>query len=127
MKMNVVLVIQGVLATLFGLAFLVVPRMGMQPFLFGGEEASATYYFLTRCFGASVIVVAVLSWAGLRLTDRYAKRIIAAAFGIWTLLTGLLFIFATASEIVTAFGWSQVGINFVLFVLYVSTIFRSDP
>lgn len=127
MKMKVVLVIQGILATFFGLSFLIVPEIGMQPFLVGGAGGSAVLYFLTRGFGASVIMIAVVSWAGLRLTDRYAKRIIAAAFGIWTLLNVVLFIHATASGIVPAFGWSQVGINSVMFLLYASTFFRSEP
>jgi hypothetical protein len=64
---------------------------------------------------------------GVRLTDRYAKRIIAVAFGTWTLATGVLFVYATTTSIVSGFGWSQVGINFALFALHVSTFFRTEP
>jgi hypothetical protein len=64
---------------------------------------------------------------GLKITEKYAKRVLAIGIGAWALLNGVLFIYGTASGIVSAFGWSQVGIEFVLAGLFISSLFRTEP
>jgi hypothetical protein len=126
MKTKVVFVIQGILASLFGLSFVIFPEFAMAPFL-GDRTVSASFFFLSRVYGAVIIGVAILCWAGLRITDVYAKRVIAAAIGTWALINGILFIFGTLGGAITSLGWSQVVLGFVLAALFGATFLTKQP
>ena len=126
MKVKVGLIVQGVLAVVFGLGFIIMPAQTMGPFS-PGQELPEVFYFLTRGYGIIVLSVAVLCWMGLKITEKYAKRVLAAAISTWAFLNGILFIYGTASGIVSAFGWSQVAIEFIVAGLFISSLFRAEP
>ena len=126
MKIKVALIVQGIVSAVFGLGFIFMPAQTMGPFN-PGQEMSEVFYFLTRGYGIVILSIAVICWMGLKITEKYAKRVLAVGIGSWALLNGVLFIYGTASGIVGAFGWSQVGLEFVLAGLFISSLFKAEP
>lgn len=126
MKIKVALIVQGIVSAVFGLGFIFMPAQTMGPFN-PGREMSEVFYFLTRGYGIVILSIAVICWMGLKITEKYAKRVLAVGIGSWALLNGVLFIYGTASGIVGAFGWSQVGLEFVLAGLFISSLFKAEP
>jgi len=126
MKIKVALIVQGIVSAVFGLGFIFMPAQTMGPFN-PGQEMTEVFYFLTRGYGIVILSIAVICWMGLKITEKYAKQVLAVGIGSWALLNGVLFIYGTASGIVGAFGWSQVGLEFVLAGLFISSLFKAEP
>ena len=98
--------------------------MAMGMWLVVGE--SEAFYFLARCYGAMNLAVALLAWAGTRLTDRYGRRLLMAVFAILALMNVVLYSCATASGILPPTLWSIVALTAVLSLIFGSTFLRRD-
>jgi hypothetical protein len=126
MKIKVALIVQGIVSAIFGLGFLFMPAQAMGPF-HAGREVTELFHFLTRGYGIIVLSVVAMCWIGLKVTEKYAKRMLAIGIGAWGLLTAVLFIYGIAAGIISTAGWMIVGIEFVLAGLFISSLFRTEP
>lgn len=126
MKIKVALIAQGIVSGVFGLGFIFLPVQAMGPFG-PTEQMTEVFYFLTRGYGILVLSISVLCWMGLKITEKYAKRVLAVGIGTWALLNGILFIYGIASGIVSSFSWTQVGLELILAGLFISTFFNPEP
>ena len=126
MKIKVALIVQGIISVVFGLGFIIMPAQTMGPFS-PGQELSAVFYFLTRGYGIAILSFAVLCWMGLKITEKYAKRVLAFTIATLALLSGILFIYGTASGLLSTIGWSQVAVEFIVAGLAISSLFRTEP
>ena len=126
MKVKVALIVQGIVSGLFGLAFLLMPAQAMGPF-HAGREVTAVFHFLTRGYGIVVLSVVAICWMGLKITEKYAKRVLAIGIGAWGFFTAVLFIYGIAVGLISQAGWIIVGVELVLAGLFASTLFRKEP
>jgi len=126
MKIKVALIVQGIISVVFGLGFLFMPVQMMQPYN-PGQELTELFYFQNRAYGIAILSFAVLCWMGLKITDKYAKRVLAFTIATLALLSGIVFIYGSASGLLSTIGWSQVVVEFIMAGLAISSLFRAEP
>jgi len=113
MKVGTLMVINAVVALVFGAAFVLVPGLLVPLY---GVEATPGLKYTGQLFGAALIGFAVLTWAARKAGDSEARRAIVLAFlvsfavGLVTSLVGQL------GGVVNALGWSTV-IIYLFFTL----------
>jgi len=75
MSLNVLLTIAAVLGFVFGLGFLLAPSIVLAPFGIDLDPAGAA---MTRFFGNALIALGVIDWFSRGVTERRARRALAA-------------------------------------------------
>ena len=113
MKLNTLMVINTVIAAVFGITFVLVPAQVLQLY---GVTADAAFKYVGQLFGASLIGFAVLTWLARSAADSVARRAIVLALFV---SDGIGFIVALVGQlagVVNALGWSTVVIYLLLAV-----------
>ena len=115
MKLNNLLVLNAVIAIVYGIAFLLIP--GSVLAMYGaapGPQINLTGQF----FAVELIHVGVLAWLIRNVSDGLAQRAIIIA-GLVANLVGLVVsLIGTLTGVVSSFGWSAVVIYVVLALGY---------
>jgi hypothetical protein len=111
MRLNTVLVINAVVAAVFGIAFVLVPAQVIS--LYGAEESAAVKY-TGQLFGAALVTFAVLTWSARNAADSEARRAIVLALFIGDLVGLLVSLLGQLGGVVNALGWSTVVIYLLL-------------
>ena len=122
MKLNNLLVLNAVIAIVYGIAFLLIP--GSVLAMYGaapGPQINLTGQF----FAVELIHVGVLAWLIRNVSDGLAQRAIIIA-GLVANLVGLVVsLIGTLTGVVSSFGWSAVVIYVVLALGYAYFQFMS--
>ena len=113
MNLRILMIINAVVAAVFGLAFLLVPDQVSTQY---GIEASAELEYLARVLGAAFISFAVLTWWARNANDSTARRAIVLAFLIGNSAGFVVALMGQLDEIPNSLGWSTVVI-YLLFAL----------
>ncbi|GMR11041.1 MAG: hypothetical protein BMS9Abin28_1865 [Anaerolineae bacterium] len=111
MKLKTLMIINAVVAAVFGVAFVLVPGQVISLY---GVDASAALKYEGQLLGAAFIGFAVLTLSARNANDSAARRAIVLA-----LFTGNAVGFAVAlvgqlNDVVGALGWSTVAIYLLL-------------
>jgi hypothetical protein len=113
MKLSVLMVVNAVVAAVFGAGFVVVPAQVLSLY---SPEVTPPLQYVAQLFGAALLAFAVLTWHARNAPDSEARRAILLAlcigdsFGFIVALNGQL------DGVVTALGWSTVAI-YLLFAI----------
>lgn len=79
MKLNIIMIINAVVALIYGIAFVLVPVQVLSMY---GVAGDAPVAFMSQLFGATLIGFAVLSWSARNAVDSDARRAIVLALFI---------------------------------------------
>jgi len=115
MKLNNLLVLNAVIAIVYGIAFLLIP--GSVLAMYGaapGPQINLTGQF----FAVELIHVGVLAWLIRNVSDGLAQRAIIIAGLVANLIGLVVSLIGTLTGVVSSFGWSAVVIYVVLALGY---------
>ena len=115
MKLSTLLIINAVVAALFGIAFVLVPGQVVSLY---GLEATATLNYAGQLLGAAFVGFAVLTWSARNANDSTARRAIVLALFIGNAAGFAVALRGQVDNVVGALGWSTVAIYLLLAIGY---------
>ncbi|KPJ84898.1 MAG: hypothetical protein AMS18_16475 [Gemmatimonas sp. SG8_17] len=111
MKLSVFLVINSIIAAVFGLGFVLMPG---QVLSFYGVAGDAPLEYTGQLFGAALVSFAVLTWCVRNVPDSEARRAILLALLVGDAVGVVVSLIAQLGGVVSAAGWSTVAIYLLL-------------
>ena len=111
MKVNALMVVNAIVAGLFGIGFVLVPAQLLSQY---GITTDAPFDLVGQLFGAALIGFAVLTWAARNATDSDAGRAILLALCVADAIGFAVALVGQLGGVVNALGWSTVAIYLVL-------------
>lgn len=111
MKLGTLLVIDGVVGVVFGIAFVLVPAQVLSAY---GTTLDAAGLFMTRLFGAALIQIGGLALLARNVADASAQRAIVLAYFIALVIGFVVALQGQLAGIANALGWSTVVIYLLL-------------
>lgn len=113
MKVNTLMIVNAVVAVLFGLGFVLSPGgvVGLYT-----TETGATLEFLAQLLGGAFLGIGVITWAARNAPDSEARRAILLGLFVGNAVGCVLALIAQVGGVVNALGWSTVVIYLLLAV-----------
>ena len=111
MKIKTLMVINAVIAVVFGLAFVIIP---VRFLLLYGNPVDAPMKYIGQLFGAALIAFAVLTWSARKSPDNEARKAIALSLFIGHGIGFVVALIGQLGGVVNSLGWSTVAIYFLL-------------
>ena len=113
MNLRTLMVINTVIAGLFGIAFVLIP---WQVLSFYGVQPNPAINYIGELFGAALIAFAVLTWTARNAADSDARTAIVRALFIGDAIGFILALIGQLGAVVNNLGWSTVIIYLFLAV-----------
>ena len=107
MKLSTLLSVVGVVATLFGIAFVAAPGQLLAQY---AVTADAQTIFISRFFGAALINLGLLLWIARNVSDPLSRRAIVLAGLIGDAIGFVIALQGQLAGMTNALGWSTVAI-----------------
>jgi hypothetical protein len=111
MKLSTLMVINAIVAAVFGIAFVVVPG---QVFSLYGVAESAALKYTGQLFGSALVAFAVLTWTARNATESESRRAIVLALFTGDAIGFLVSLIGQLGNVVNSLGWSTVAIYLLL-------------
>jgi hypothetical protein len=111
MKLSAFLVINAIIAAVFGVTFVLVPGQVLSLY---GIVGDAPLEYMGQLFGAALVSFAVLTWWVRNVPDSEARRAILLALLVGDAIGFVVALIAQLGGVVTALGWSTVAIYLLL-------------
>lgn len=105
MKLNTLFIINGIVALLFGLGFVLAPAMVLSPYGVVLDEAGL---YIARLLGAAYLSFAILSWLVRNSTGSSEIRSVTLSFCVGNMLGFLISLTDQLLRPVNPLGWSTV-------------------
>jgi hypothetical protein len=115
MKLKTLLIINTVIALVYGIGFLLLPGMTVGLY---GVASSPGIILEGRLFGLTMIGIGLICWLARDVSDRGAQRAIILAQLISTAIGFIVVLLATITGVVNAAGWLSVVIYLFLALGY---------
>ena len=124
MKLNTLLVINALLACVFGLAFVLIPS---QVYPLYAVEPNAQLNFMGQLFGVTLLTIALVTYLMRNVVDPNSRKSLVSALFVGNGIGFVVSLIGQLSVVVSAFGWSTVAIYFLLALGFASLQFRKQP
>ena len=124
MNLRILMIINTIIAGLFGIAFVIIP---WQVLSFYGIQPNAPINFIGELFGAALIAFAVLTWSARDVEDSDARKAIIRALFFGDAIGFILAFIAQLGGVVNNMGWSTVIIYLFLAVGFGYFHFKKAP
>ena len=111
MKIGNLLVVNAVIACVFGLGFVFAPAKVLAQY---GLTVDAGFGLVAQLFGAALLGYAILTWSARKAGDSDARRAIVLALFVSNAVGFVLALMAQLKGLVNTLGWSTVAIYLVL-------------
>jgi uncharacterized membrane protein YfcA len=111
MKLNTLMVVNALIAGVFGVGFIVVPGQVTSAY---GPEITPQLEYVTRLFGAALLAFAVLTWTARNATDSDTRRAILLALFVGDGVGFIVSLMSQLSGVMNALGWTTVLIYLLL-------------
>jgi uncharacterized membrane protein YfcA len=111
MKLNTLMVVNALVAGVFGVGFIVVPGLVTSAY---GPEITPQLEYVTRLFGAALLAFAVLTWTARNATDSDTRRAILLALFVGDGVGFIVSLMSQLSGVMNALGWTTVLIYLLL-------------
>ena len=121
MKFNSFLIINAIVALVFGIGFVFMPAT--MATIYGITQGPAVS-LLGQFFGVELIAVGLLCWFSRNISDAAAQRAMILSFLIADASGVVISLMGTLSGVVNAVGWSSVTIYLLLTLGYVYFQFK---
>jgi len=112
MKLNFLMVLNAIIAAVFGIAFVLIPWSVYS--LYGVGVPSPILNYMGQLFGAALIGYAVLTWLARNVGDSDARKAIVLALFISEMIGFIAALIGQVNGVVNALGWSTVAIYLIL-------------
>ena len=115
MKLSNLLVVNAIVALVYGISFVLVPAtvLSLYGMTQGTSEALAGQFF-----GVALIAIGLLTWFARNIADSDTQRAIVLALLISDVIGVIVAVLGTVSGVMSAVGWSAVGIYALLALGY---------
>jgi len=123
MKLKTLMLINTVVAGVFGLAFVFVPGWVSANY---GITADAAMRFMDQLFGANLVGIAVLCWLAQDAPESDARTAISWALFVFNAVALVVTVVAQLNHVLNALGWSSVVI-FLFFTVAWAFFLRAKP
>jgi hypothetical protein len=107
MKIGTVLTVNALIATAFGIGFILAPAQVLAPY---GVELPVAGLLMSRLFGASLLGYGILTWLLRGTSDAEVVRAFGVSLGVANALGAAVAAWGVLSGTVNAMGWSTVAI-----------------
>ena len=107
MKLKTMLVINAVVALVYGICFELVPALVLS--IYGVTQTPAEI-LMGRYFGVELIAIGLVCWFGRDVADALARRAIILAVFVSDVIGAVVSVQGTLAGVMNAVGWSAVGI-----------------
>jgi MFS family permease len=111
MKLSTLMIVNAIIAAVFGLGFVFAP--GHVTSLYG-PEVGVTLRYVAQLFGAALLGFAVLTWVARNAPDSEARHAILLALFVGDGVGFILALIGQIGGVVNALGWSTVVIYLLL-------------
>ncbi|MBW2560300.1 MAG: hypothetical protein JRE40_05515 [Deltaproteobacteria bacterium] len=111
MKLSHLLIINAIVALVYGIGELLAPAT---MFSLYGITDSPGARLMAQFFGLTLISVGLLVWFARNVADSEARRAIILALLISDTIGVIVSVIGTVSGVMSAFGWSAVGVYLLL-------------
>ena len=111
MKLKTLMIINTIVAIVFGVTFVIVPA---QVYSLYDITADEHLIYMGRLFGSALIGFAVLTWMARNATDSDARKAIVLALFISDCIGFAVALIGQLGNVVNALGWSTVAIYLLL-------------
>ena len=113
MKLRTILTLNGIVASAYGISFLLVPSTVLS--IYGVTQGPAEQ-LMGQFFGVALIGIGLLTWLAKEVTEVSTQRAMILALLISNLAGVIVSVLGTLSDVMSAVGWSAVAI-YVVFSL----------
>ena len=111
MKLNVLFVITAVIATVFGVLFVIIPT-GMYSLY--GIESNGTLNYMGQLFGAALVGIGLIAWLSRNAADSDVRKAVVLSFFIADGIGFIIALIGQLNNVVNDLGWSTVIIYLLL-------------
>ena len=111
MKLSTLMVLNALVAAVFGVAFIVVPGQVASAY---GPEVTPQLEYVARLFGAALLAFAVLTWSARNAPDSATRRAILLALFVGDGIGFIVSLFGQLRGVMNALGWTTVVIYLLL-------------
>lgn len=111
MKLNTMMIINAVVAAIFGITLVLVPGQVVSIY---GIEGTAALKYIGQLFGAALFGFAVLTWSARNASTSEARGAIVLALFISDGIGFVVALIGQLGNVVNTFGWSTVVIYLLL-------------
>ncbi len=111
MKLKTLMIINAIVAIVFGVTFVIVPAQAYSLYDITADEQ---LIYMGQLFGAALVGFALLTWMARNATDSDARRAIVLALFIADGIGFVVALIGQLSNVVNALGWSTVAIYLLL-------------
>ena len=111
MKLKTLMIINAIVAIVFGVIFVIVPA---QVYSLYDITANEQLIYMGRLFGGTLIGFALLTWMARNATDSDARRAIVLALFISECIGFIVTLIGQINNVVNVLGWSSVAIYLLL-------------
>jgi hypothetical protein len=119
MKFKTIFIIHAIVPLAYGICFELVPQLVLSTY---GVTQGPGEILMGRYFGVALIGIGLVCWLARDVTDAKARRAIILALLISNIIGVIVSVQGTLSGVMSAVGWSAVGI-YVLLGLGVAYLF----
>ena len=121
MKLSTLLVINAIIALVYGLGFLLVPTTLLSSY---GMTPGPTEALMAQFFGTTLILAGLVMWLMRNVADAAAQRAIVLAFLIADVIGFIIALSGMLSGVMNGVGWSAVIIYLLLAIGYATFQFK---
>ena len=107
MKLRTLLIINAVIAVVYGLSYQLTPIMILSVY---GVSQGPSEIFLSRLFGAALIGIGLLTWFARNIPDHETQRAIILSMLVYDIVGVIVTLYATLSGVMNTVGWTGVVI-----------------
>ena len=108
MKLSTLMVINSVISTVFGIAFVLIPWQVLS--FYGLVQPHPVLNYMGQLFGVSLVTIAVLTWSARNAEASDARNAIVLALLIGDGIGFVVALIAQLGGVVNTLGWSTVAI-----------------
>ena len=111
MRLNTVMIINAILAVVFGIVFVLIPAQAVSLY---GTAPDAPLNYTIQLLGAAFLGFAVLTWSARNATDSQARKAIVLALFVGNCVGFIIALIGQIRNVVNAVGWLTVAIYLLL-------------
>lgn len=114
MKFKTLMIINAIVAIVFGVIFVIIPSHVLSLYGSGTGEVMDVLNYMSQLFGAALIGMGLLTWTARNAADSDARKAIVYALFVSDSIGFAVALIGQINFVVNALGWSTVAIYFLL-------------
>ncbi len=113
MKIKTLLIINSIVAIVFGVLFVIIPAQFLSLYG-GGGVVNPQLIYICQLFGAALLGFGLMTWTARDAADSDARKAIVLALFVSDIIGFVVALISQLNNVVNALGWSTVVIYLLL-------------